>query len=249
MRQKCILKKITLKKNKTYFNWSSGKDSALALYHLLKDERYSVEELITTVNSHYDRVSMHGLRKELLIAQTEAIQIKSSFIELPEMPDMTVYEQKMTEAVTRLKNDGFTHTAFGDIFLEDLKTYRENQLAKVGLKAVFPIWKRDTRELIHEFLDLGFKTIVVCANSKYFGEDFVGTVIDKNFINNLPDGVDPCGENGEFHTFCFDGPIFKNPIPFTIGEKVYREYNSPKTDNSQTDSDTYGVWYCDLIPK
>ena len=238
-----------MKKNKTYFNWSSGKDSALALYHLLKDERYSVEELITTVNSHYDRVSMHGLRKELLIAQTEAIQIKSSFIELPEMPDMTVYEQKMTEAVTRLKNDGFTHTAFGDIFLEDLKTYRENQLAKVGLKAVFPIWKRDTRELIHEFLDLGFKTIVVCANSKYFGEDFVGTVIDKDFINNLPDGVDPCGENGEFHTFCFDGPIFKNPIPFTIGEKVYREYNSPKTDNSQTDSDTYGVWYCDLIPK
>lgn len=238
-----------MQKNKTYFNWSSGKDSALALYHLLKDERYTVEELITTINSHFNRVSMHGLRKELLIAQTEALQIKSSFIELPEMPDMAIYEQKMTEAVTRLKNNGFTHTAFGDIFLEDLKTYRETQLAKVGLKAIFPIWKRDTYELINEFLDLGFKTIVVCANSKYFNKDFVGTVIDKDFINNLPDGVDPCGENGEFHTFCFDGPIFKNPIPFTIGEKVYREYNSPKTDNSQTDSDTYGVWYCDLIPK
>ncbi|CAH8290212.1 uncharacterized protein (TIGR00290 family) [Mariniflexile fucanivorans] len=236
-----------MEKNKTYFNWSSGKDSALALYHLLKDERYTVDELITTINSHYNRVSMHGLRKELLKAQTEALQIKSSFIELPEMPDMVVYEQKMTEAVTRLKNDGFTHTAFGDIFLEDLKTYRENQLAKVGLHAVFPIWKRDTSELIHEFLDLGFKTIVVCANSKYFNEDFVGTVIDENFIHNLPKGVDPCGENGEFHTFCFDGPIFKNPISFTIGEKVYREYDSPKTDNSQNDSDTYGVWYCDLL--
>ena len=163
------------------------------------------------------------------------------------MPDMAVYEQKMTEAVTRLKHDGFTHTAFGDIFLEDLKTYRENQLAKVELNAVFPIWKRDTSELINEFLDLGFKTIVVCANSKYFNEDFVGTVIDKNFINNLPNGVDPCGENGEFHTFCFDGPIFKNPIPFTIGEKVYREYNNPKTDNSLCESDRYGVWYCDLF--
>lgn len=247
MKRKCISKTITLEKNKTYFNWSSGKDSALALYHLLKDERYTVDELITTINSHYNRVSMHGLRKELLKAQTEALQIKSSFIELPEMPDMVVYEQKMTEAVTRLKNDGFTHTAFGDIFLEDLKTYRENQLAKVGLHAVFPIWKRDTSELIHEFLDLGFKTIVVCANSKYFNEDFVGTVIDENFIHNLPKGVDPCGENGEFHTFCFDGPIFKNPISFTIGEKVYREYDSPKTDNSQNDSDTYGVWYCDLL--
>ncbi|GAA3598708.1 diphthine--ammonia ligase [Flavivirga amylovorans] len=236
-----------MSKIKTYFNWSSGKDSALALYHLLKDERYSVDELITTVNSHYNRVSMHGLRKELLQAQTNALNIKSSLIELPEMPSMEIYEQKMIEIVTRLKDNGFTHSAFGDIFLEDLKTYRENQLAEVDLKAVFPIWKRDTKELIHEFLDLGFKTIIVCANSKYFDEDFVGTVIDKHFIDNLPEGVDPCGENGEFHTFCFDGPIFKKPIPFTIGEKIYRKYNTPKTDDSICKSDKYGVWYCDLI--
>ncbi|MBP0903282.1 ATP-binding protein [Mariniflexile gromovii] len=237
-----------MNKLKTYFNWSSGKDSALALYHLLKDERYTVDELITTVNSHYNRVSMHGLRKELLFAQTDAINIKSSIIELPEMPSMEIYEQKMLETVSRLKTEGFTHSAFGDIFLEDLRTYREEQLAKQGFETVFPIWKRNTKELILEFLDLGFKTIVVCANSKYFGEDFVGTVIDKNFIDNLPEGVDPCGENGEFHTFCFDGPIFKNSIPFTIGEKVYREYDSPKTDNAICESDKYGVWYCDLIP-
>ncbi|MDO5977673.1 diphthine--ammonia ligase [Flavivirga spongiicola] len=238
-----------MNKTKTYFNWSSGKDSALALHHLLQNKRYAVEELITTVNSHYNRVSMHGLRKELLLAQTSALNIKSSLIELPEMPSMEIYEQKMTDIVTRLKGDGFTHSAFGDIFLEDLKTYRENQLAEVGLKAVFPIWKRDTKELIYEFLDLGFKTIIVCANSKYFNEDFVGTIIDKNFIDNLPEGVDPCGENGEFHTFCFDGPIFNKPIPFTIGEKVYREYNAPKTDDSICKTDKYGVWYCDLIPK
>ena len=234
-------------KIKTYFNWSSGKDSALALYHLLQDDQYAVEELITTVNSHYNRVSMHGLRKELLLAQTNALNIKSSLIELPEMPSMEIYEQKMTDIVTRLKDDGFTHSAFGDIFLEDLKAYREKQLAEVGLKAVFPIWKRDTKELIYEFLDLGFKTIIVCANSKYFNEDFVGTVIDKHFIDNLPKGVDPCGENGEFHTFCFDGPIFNKPIEFTIGEKVYREYNTPKTDDSICKTDKYGVWYCDLI--
>lgn len=239
-----------MNKHKTYFNWSSGKDSALALYHILQDKQFSVDELITTVNSHYNRVSMHGLRQELLLAQTNAINIPASLIELPEMPSMEVYEQKMLETVSRLKNDGFTHTAFGDIFLEDLRVYREAQLAKQDIKAIFPIWKRDTKKLLNEFLDLGFKTIIVCANSKYFGEDFVGTIIDKKFIENLPEGVDPCGENGEFHTFCFDGPIFKNPIPFTIGEKVYREYDNPKTDNDsvcKSDDEKYGVWYCDLV--
>ena len=241
-----------MSKHKTYFNWSSGKDSALALYHLLQDEQYAVSELITTVNSHYNRVSMHGLRKELLMAQTKVMGIPASIIELPEMPSMEVYEQKMLETVSRLKYDGFTHSAFGDIFLEDLKGYREEQLAKQNLKAVFPIWKRDTKELLNEFLDLGFKTVVVCANSKYFDDHFVGTIIDKHFIDNLPKGVDPCGENGEFHTFCFDGPIFKNPIPFSIGEKVYREYDSPKADNDsvcKSGNEKYGVWYCDLIPQ
>ncbi|KAA5823525.1 adenine nucleotide alpha hydrolase [Algibacter amylolyticus] len=238
-----------MKTLKTYFNWSSGKDSALALHYLLQDNRFTVNELITTVNSHYNRVSMHGLRKELLIAQTKAIGIPASLIELPEMPSMAVYEQKMLETTSRLKKEGFTHTAFGDIFLEDLRTYREQQLEKQGFTAVFPLWKKDTKALLNDFLDLGFKTIVVCANSKYFNEDFVGTVIDKNFIENLPEGVDPCGENGEFHTFCFDGPIFKNPVTFTIGEKVFRKYNAPKTnDDSVCSADNYGVWYCDLIP-
>ncbi|TBN04757.1 adenine nucleotide alpha hydrolase [Hyunsoonleella flava] len=238
-----------MKPHKTYFNWSSGKDSALALYHLLQDKRYSVDELVTTVNSYYNRVSMHGLRKALLVEQTNAINIPVSFIELPEMPSMEVYEQKMNDTVARLKLKGFTHSAFGDIFLEDLRKYREEQLDKQGFKAIFPIWKRDTRALMNEFLDLGFKTIIVCANSKYFDENFVGTVMDKHFVNNLPKEVDPCGENGEFHTFCFEGPIFKNPIDFTIGEKVYREYDHPNTDDSICGADKYGVWYCDLIPK
>ncbi|WP_147676079.1 adenine nucleotide alpha hydrolase [Algibacter pacificus] len=238
-----------MQKHKTYFNWSSGKDSALALYYLLQDTNYSVEQLITTVNSHYNRVSMHGLRKELLLAQTNAINIKASLIELPEMPSMETYEEVMLNTVSQLKQNGFTHSAFGDIFLEDLRTYRENNLAKHHIKTVFPIWKKDTKTLLTEFLNLGFKTIVVCANSKFFDQDFVGTIIDEHFIDNLPEGVDPCGENGEFHTFCFDGPIFKNPIPFTIGEKVYREYDAPKgNDDSVCTADNYGVWYCDLVP-
>lgn len=232
-------------KHKTYFNWSSGKDSALALYKLLKNDSYAVEKLLTTVNGHYNRVSMHGLRIELLDAQIKALNIPATYVKLPEQPDMEEYERKMLEATNTLVAQGFTHSAFGDIFLEDLRKYREQQLGKIGLKTVFPIWKEDTKALINQFIDLGFKTIVVCASAKYFDESFVGTVIDENFIDNLPEGVDPCGENGEFHTFCFDGPIFDHAIDFSIGKKIYREYKNPDKDNTTSKS---GFWYCDLIP-
>ncbi|MFV0540610.1 MAG: diphthine--ammonia ligase [Aestuariibaculum sp.] len=230
--------------HKTYFNWSSGKDSALALHYLLQDRNFSVEKLVTTINTHHNRVSMHGLRKELLLKQTHALGLPLQLITLPETPSMAIYEQKMTEAINVLKTEGFTHSAFGDIFLEDLKNYRESQLKKYQLQSVFPLWKKDTKTLLNKFIDLGFKSVIVCASSKYFDKDFVGTVIDKRFINNLPKTVDPCGENGEFHTFCFDGPIFKTPVSFTIGEKVYREYDSP----SHHENGKYGVWYGDLLP-
>ena len=228
--------------NKTYFNWSTGKDSALALYELMQDNNYKIEQLVTTVNSHYKRVSMHGLRVELLEAQTEAIGLPIQYIELPEQPDMDDYNAIMTDATNKLKAANFTHAAFGDIFLEDLKFYREMQLLEVGIKGVFPLWKRNTKQLMAEFLDLGFKAIVVCADAKFFDADFVGTILDQDAINALPEAVDPCGENGEFHTFCFDGPLFKAPIPFTIGEKTYREYPAP--DNK---TKAAGFWYCDLI--
>lgn len=232
---------------KTYFNWSSGKDSALALYYLLQKDTHKIDLLLTTINSHYNRVSMHGLRTSLLTAQTKAIGIPSHLVELPEMPTMAIYKKKMQETLVQLKANGYTHGAFGDIFLEDLRTYRERQLAKQNIKAIFPIWKKETTLLLNTFLDVGFKTIVVCADSKYFDQDFVGTIIDKSFIEKLPEGVDPCGENGEFHTFCFDGPIFKNPIKFSIGEKLYREYKAPKTKKKDFKTKSYGVWYCDLI--
>ncbi|WP_066219409.1 diphthine--ammonia ligase [Formosa haliotis] len=229
--------------NITYFNWSTGKDSALALHEMLQDKTYSIKKLVTTVNSHYNRVSMHGLRVELLKAQTEAIGLPVQYIELPEQPNMDDYNSIMTLATTQLKTEGFTHAAFGDIFLEDLKFYREFQLMEVGLKAVFPLWKRNTKQLILEFLNLGFKAIVVCADAKYFNEDFVGSVLSLDVIENLPEGVDPCGENGEFHTFCFDGPLFKAPIPFEVGEKTYREYPAPNESSKPV-----GFWYCDLMP-
>jgi uncharacterized protein (TIGR00290 family) len=235
--------------NKTYFNWSSGKDSALALYYLLQDSKYSVEKLVTSVNSNYNRVSMHGLPVSLLKAQTKAIGIPLEIIELPEQPSMSDYESIMSNTVNGLISEQFTHSVFGDIFLEDLKKYREDNLAPFNIQTVFPLWKKDTKELIIEFLDLGFKAVVVCANAKYFGKEFVGKIIDKDFIKNVPEDVDPCGENGEFHTFCFDGPIFKRPINFALGEKVYREYNTPKTEDSVCSSSKTGFWYCDLAPK
>lgn len=248
---------------KTYFNWSTGKDSALALYHILKNPEIEIVRLLTTINSHYNRVSMHGLRRELMEKQIEATGIPFTTIELPEEPDMETYEQIMESKVKELKDEGISDCAFGDIFLEDLRVYREKQLEKMDIKAHFPLWKRDTKELLSEFIDLGFKSIVICAKADLLDESFVGRVIDHSFIADLPENVDPCGENGEFHTFCFDGPIFKNPINFKIGETVFKSYKNPEncgtneedeeqveTDQSNIDkskSNRMGFWYCDLL--
>jgi uncharacterized protein (TIGR00290 family) len=158
----------------------------------------------------------------------------------------------MHESSMALVNEKFHHTIFGDIFLEDLRTYREEQLSPLGLNIHFPLWKRDTKELLTEFLDLGFKTIIVCVKASLLDKEFAGKIIDKDFVKELPIAVDACGENGEFHTFVFDGPIFKSPVKFSIGEKVYREYASPKNNDdtcfSPDQASQMGFWYCDLIP-
>ena len=232
---------------KTYLNWSSGKDASMALYHLQKDEAFHVQLLLTSINSHFDRVSMHGLHRNMLEAQITSIGLPFETIELPESPSMEVYEQKMSETVNGLISNGFTTSAFGDIFLEDLRNYRESQLATMGVKACFPLWKRDTTELLKEFIELGFRAVVVCLNSEFLDASFLGREIDQNFINDLPSNVDPCGENGEFHTFCFDGPIFKYPVKFEIGEKIFRKYERPKKDNAHCNDQEVGFWFCDLI--
>lgn len=227
--------------NKTYFNWSTGKDSSLAFYYLMQDKNYKIDCLVSSINQHYDRVSMHGIRRELLEQQVKALSLPLRTIELPESPSMEDYEKIMNNTVQSLLNDGFTTSAFGDIFLEDLRKYREDQLEKVGFTCVFPLWKRDTKFLLKEFLRLGFKAITVCINANLLEEHFVGRIIDDDFINDLPSNVDCCGENGEFHTFCYDGPIFNQKIDFTIGEKIYKEY--------QHQEQKTGFWFCDLLPK
>ena len=238
--------------HKTVFNWSGGKDSSLALYHILKDKNYSIEKLLTSINTTYNRVSMHGVRVELLEKQALELQLPLQKIELQDQPTMSEYEAIMEQNILQLKEEGFTHSVFGDIFLEDLKKYREDKLATQGFSAVFPLWKRDTKELLNEFLDLGFKTILVCIKADLLDKSFAGRIIDRDFINDLPDNVDPCGENGEFHTFVFDGPIFKKPIEFEIGETVYREYEAPKNADDSCnlpDAKNMGFYFTDLIPK
>lgn len=241
------------------FNWSGGKDSALCLYHILKDKKYTLQCLLTSMNGGNDRISMHGVCASLLEAQTASIGLPLVKMTMPEMPTMEAYEQRMRTSLEALIAQGAEASIFGDIFLEDLKSYRESKLAEVGLIGIFPLWKQDTSLLMKEFLDLGFKTIVVCVNEKFLDKSFVGRVIDKQFLADLPPTVDPCGENGEFHTFVFDGPIFKKPIIFEIGELVYRKYEKPIDEESsdydcakedqEVDPYDTGFWYLDLIHK
>ncbi len=232
-----------MSKSKAIFNWSGGKDSSLALYEVLQKQEYKISYLLTSVNTSYNRVSMHGVRIELLEQQAKEIGIPLKQIRLPEMPSMEDYNREMFTIMKQFKDERIDYSIFGDIFLEDLKLYREQQLAQAGMQGVFPIWKRDSTELIHEFIAKGFKAILVCVNEKYLAKSFAGRLIDESFLKDLPTNVDPCGENGEYHSFVFDGPIFKNPIPFKTGEVVYRKYDKGAVDNFDT-----GFFYLDLIP-
>jgi uncharacterized protein (TIGR00290 family) len=222
------------------FNWSGGKDSTLALHYILHQRKFKVIHLLTSVSDAFNRVSMHGVRECLLIEQANALGLSLIQLRLPEMPDMETYEQAMYKQLDGLRAEGIEYAIFGDIFLEDLKVYRERQLDRVGMKAVFPLWKLDSLALVTEFIRLGYKAIVVCAQERL--KDFCGRVLDESFLNDLPSDVDPCGENGEFHSFVFDGPLFKQKIKFELGEKVFRTFPSSNEDDKPT-----GYWYIDLF--
>ncbi|REC47100.1 Dph6-related ATP pyrophosphatase [Chryseobacterium pennipullorum] len=233
-------------KPKALFNWSSGKDSALALYKIMQDNQYEITTLLTSINEEFQRISMHGVHVSLLEKQAESIGIPLLKMELPKDPSMAEYQEIMSTTMAEVQAGGITHSVFGDIFLEDLRQYREDQLNAIGMTAVFPLWKQDTSDLIHEFLDLGFKTIVTCVNGSYLDKSFAGRIIDQKFLDDLPENVDPCGENGEFHTFTFEGPIFKAPIAFKVGETVKKTYPKPKS-SSKDQEENYVFWFSDLI--
>ena len=204
-------------------SWSGGKDSSLALYEIQKSGKYQIVSLITTVTDEYDRVSMHGLHTELLERQAESLNIPLQKVFISKNAGNDEYEAKFNEKLTRFKEAGIKHVVFGDLYLEDIKKYREALNEKIDMQCLFPLWKRDATKLALEFIESGFKAITVCVDSNVLGKEFVGRQFNEQFLNTLPDGIDPCGENGEFHTFAYDGPIFKKPIDHGLGDVVLRD--------------------------
>jgi uncharacterized protein (TIGR00290 family) len=214
------------------FCWSGGKDSAMALHALLQRNGARVAALLTTVTEGYERISMHGVRRELLQQQAKSIGLPLHEVRIPPQCVNAIYEARMEEALRIHYANGVRSVAFGDIFLEDLRAYRERNLARIGMTALFPIWKRDTRELIRHFHSARFRAIAVCVDGKVLDRSFSGRELDAAIFHDLPPTADPCGENGEFHTFVFDGPIFQYPIPVRTGEVIERD----------------SFVYCDLLP-
>jgi uncharacterized protein (TIGR00290 family) len=213
-------------------SWSGGKDSALALAALKADPFWRVETLITTVTQDYDRVSMHGVRRTLLEAQAEALELPLMINTLPAGADNATYETAMGETFAACRARGIHTVAFGDLFLGDIRAYRDRLTAAHGISPLYPIWRRDTDKVMAEFLAAGFKAITVCIDPAKLDPCFAGRLMDESFVEDLPPEVDPCGENGEFHSFVFDGPLFTRPVGFTLGELVYRD----------------GFWFRDLTP-
>lgn len=203
-------------------SWSGGKDSCKALHELRQGGDYEVAALLTTVTRDYDRISMHGVRRALLHAQAEALGLTVRELFLPATCSNDDYERLMGEALAEIRADGFDTIGYGDLYLGDIRAYRDRLMTANGMRAIYPVWGRDTSAFVREFIAQGFKAVTVCVDLKALDESFAGRVIDEAFLADLPDGVDPCGENGEFHSFVFNGPPFARPVPFRMGERVTR---------------------------
>lgn len=235
------------------FNWSTGKDSALALYLSLQ-EGWNIHYLLTTVSEQHKRVTQHGVRERLLEKQAEAIGIPLRKVWLPADLNMEIYSEILKKEWQELKKISVHSALFGDIHLEHLRQYREDQLNEISIASEFPLWNRDTKKLAKSFIDKGFKAVVVNVNDAYLDQSFAGRLYNRSFLNDLPKNVDPCGEQGEFHTFVYDGPIFGKAIKWDKGRIIYRKI--PKSTNHTNDREICtpadekngsGIWFCDLI--
>lgn len=223
--------------------WSSGKDSAMALHNILNDKSFELVALVTTLNQEYKRISMHGIPEQILDRQCAAIGLPVIKMWVPNLPDNNSYEYCFFELCKDLKQKGVEFLAFGDIHLEDLRKYREDLITRGGLKAFFPLWNVPTLKLMNNFIANEFKAITCCINTKIFSADWLGRQLDANFVSEVPTEVDLCGENGEYHTFCFTGPIFTNSIPYQTGETVFK---SLKIELEEGESES-GFLFLDLI--
>lgn len=229
---------------KTALFWSGGKDSAYALFQLQNFKEYSVELLVTTLSKNHRRVAMHGIREELLDGQAAMLDLPLFKMWVPDNPANAVYEEVFLQTLISLKKQGFSAVIFGDIFLEDLRQYREKLLERVGLKPLFPLWKADTSEVLRDFVNFGFKAVICCINSQSLEKRYLGKELNRTFQQELPESVDPCGENGEYHSFCYDGPIFKAPVKFSTGEEKFSPLMVARSDGQAE----HGFWFLDLLP-
>lgn len=230
-----------MRMSKAYLNWSGGKDAAMALYLLRNREDIRVEKLVTTIDFESSRVTMHNLRRDLLEEQARQLGLPLHIISLPGSASLSEYNYRMKQEIALLGAQGFSQSVFGDIFLEDLRNFREGQFQNTGIHPVFPLWGIDTHLLMKNFISAGFKAITISVNAKVLDKSFCGRIIDQAFLSALPPNVDPAGENGEFHTFVFDGPLFKYPVNFEIG-KIYEQVY-PSSKKEVWDSH---FWFCDL---
>jgi uncharacterized protein (TIGR00290 family) len=208
---------------KAMVSWSAGKDSAYALQKILSTQDYEIVAVLTTITAPFRRVSMHGVREELLDAQVISLGLPCQKIHIPSPCPNSVYEREMAGVLTEAKRNGVTHVIFGDLFLQDIRAYREKQLAELGLQGVFPLWMRDTEQLAREMLDTGIEASLTCVDLRKLDSSFAGRRFDASLLRSLPTGVDPCGENGEFHTFVSAGPMLRTPVPVAVGEVIERD--------------------------
>ena len=218
---------------KALLSWSGGKDSAMALYEIQRTGGYEISALLTTVTADYDRVSMHGVRRILLEQQAASLGLPLEQVSISADMSSEEYGARMREVLERYLAQGVSGVVFGDIFLEDVRRYREEKLSTVEMRGIFPLWGREPRELAQAFIDLGFEAVITCVDSNLLDGGFAGRVFDERFLAELPASVDPCGENGAFHSFVYDGPVFGERIAYTKGEMVLRENR---------------FQYCDLMP-
>jgi uncharacterized protein (TIGR00290 family) len=204
-------------------SWSSGKDSAWSLHLLRQDPAVEVVALITTINQEFDRVAMHAVRRELLERQADSAGLPLWKVPLPWPCTNEQYEARMRDLCARARQQEIEAIAFGDLFLADIRAYREKQLENTGLQPIFPVWRLPTRELAGTMIRAGLRARITCVDPKVLSREFAGREFDASFLSDLPDGVDPCGENGEFHSFVYDGPMFRKPVPVKVGETVERD--------------------------
>jgi len=218
--------------------WSGGKDSALALREILSDTRFRVAALLTTVTAVYDRISMHGVRRTLLRRQAESLGLPLEEVVIPPGASNDEYEMRMGAALAALRTrvSGLDTVVFGDLFLADIRAYRERMLARIGMRGLFPLWLRDTRALAHDFVRLGYRAVLVCVDAAQLAGEFAGREFDADLFRDLPPGVDPCGENGEFHTFVYAGPGLRQPVRHERGPVVVRDGRFVYCDLMETTS-------------